>query len=271
MNSKDYKTYRNILEIKTLPINEAINIKTLEDVKNNPLFKDFDLRKEDLELVLAPKDCIKNYDFYRAISVYDTSVNIADIKGTMHPCYQNRSWLLMLMGLNRSKHSCNIEATIKAIHNLKGNKISLAKYDCYYFIEGDGNHRVCQARFLRLEKVPCVVNEYVLDETLLSLYHQLVSIDGVDIPDNFSHNCYIGQSLPIQYLGLNIDLKFNEHDISILWEIVNKAKVDSRNCLKILINNICLYFDDQSRTSFSIVDKDMSRLYRAILKGLCRK
>ena len=52
MNSKDYKTYRNILEIKTLPINEAINIKTLEDVKNNPLFKDFDLRKEDLEIVL---------------------------------------------------------------------------------------------------------------------------------------------------------------------------------------------------------------------------
>ena len=146
MNSKDYKTYRNVLEIKTLPIKEAINIKTLEDVKNNPLFKDFDLREEDLEHVFAPKDYINNYDFYRATSTYETSVNIADIKGTMHPGYQNRSWLLMLMGLSRSKHSCNIEATINAIHNLKGSKISLAKYGCYYFIEGDGNHRVCQAR-----------------------------------------------------------------------------------------------------------------------------
>lgn len=66
MNSKDYKTYRNVLEIKTLPIKEAINIKTLEDVKNNPLFKDFDLREEDLEHVFAPKDYINNYDFYRA-------------------------------------------------------------------------------------------------------------------------------------------------------------------------------------------------------------
>ena len=37
--------------------------------------------------------------------------------------------------------------------------IRLSKFGSLYFIDGGGNHRVCQAKFLGLETVPCEVTE----------------------------------------------------------------------------------------------------------------
>ena len=40
--------------------------------------------------------------------------------------------------------------------------IQLSKFGSIYFIDGGGNHRVCQAKFLGLETAPCEVTEFVL-------------------------------------------------------------------------------------------------------------
>ena len=42
--------------------------------------------------------------------------------------------------------------------------IHLSKYGYLYFINGGGNHRVCQAKFLGLETVPCEVTEFILEK-----------------------------------------------------------------------------------------------------------
>lgn len=42
--------------------------------------------------------------------------------------------------------------------------IHLSIYGDFYFISGGGNHRVCQAKFLGLETVPCEVTEYFIEK-----------------------------------------------------------------------------------------------------------
>ena len=57
----------------------------------------------------------------------------------------------------------DVETVKEAILNTKGfEPIQLCKFGSIYFIDGGGNHRVCQAKFLELETVPCEVTEYVL-------------------------------------------------------------------------------------------------------------
>lgn len=47
----------------------------------------------------------------------------------------------------------------------RGNHFS--KYGDIYFINGGGNHRVCQAKFLGIETTQCEVTEFVLEKAVL--------------------------------------------------------------------------------------------------------
>lgn len=47
----------------------------------------------------------------------------------------------------------------------RGNHFS--KYGDIYFINGGGNHRVCQAKFLGIETVQCEVTEFVIEKVVL--------------------------------------------------------------------------------------------------------
>lgn len=47
----------------------------------------------------------------------------------------------------------------------RGNHFS--KYGDIYFINGSGNHRVCQAKFLGIETVQCEVTEFVIEKAVL--------------------------------------------------------------------------------------------------------
>ena len=68
----------------------------------------------------------------------------------------------MMMSLERHKSDFDVEAVKSAILNTQCfEPIHLRKYGSFYFIDGGGNHRVCQAKFLGLETIPCEVTEYV--------------------------------------------------------------------------------------------------------------
>lgn len=72
----------------------------------------------------------------------------------------------MMMNLERHKNDFDVEAVKEAILNTKCfEPIHLRKYGSIYFIDGGGNHRVCQAKFLGMDMVPCEVTEYVFYET----------------------------------------------------------------------------------------------------------
>lgn len=67
----------------------------------------------------------------------------------------------MLMSQERHKDDIDVTRVKEAILNTNCfEPIHLSKFGIFYFIDG-GNHRICQAKFLRLETVPCEVTEYV--------------------------------------------------------------------------------------------------------------
>lgn len=153
---------RNILEIKTIKIVPE-KVQTLAAAKRLAKLKDFDLKEEYFEPVYHPQDLVKHIAYYVEGGTYNTNVRITDIKGTLHPSYYGLNWLQMLMSLERHKNDFDIDKVKEAILDTKCfEPIQLGKFGSIYFIDGGGNHRICQAKFLGLETVPCEVTEYVL-------------------------------------------------------------------------------------------------------------
>lgn len=160
------KMSRNILELKSIRIAPE-KVQTLAVAKRLAKLKDFDLKEEYFEPVYHPTDLVEHIAYYVEGETYNANVRIADIKGTTHPSYYGNNWLVMMMSLERHKNDIDMEKVKEAILNTKCfEPIRLSKFGSLYFIDGGGNHRVCQAKFLGLETVPCEVTEYVLTKEL---------------------------------------------------------------------------------------------------------
>lgn len=152
---------RNILELKSTRI-ALEKVQTLAAAKRLAKLKDFDLKEEYFEPVYHPTDLVEYIAYYVEGDTYNANVRIADIKGTTHPSYYGNNWLVMMMSLERHKNDIDMEKVKEAILNTQCfEPIQLSKFGSLYFIDGGGNHRVCQAKFLGLETVPCEVTEFV--------------------------------------------------------------------------------------------------------------
>ena len=98
---------------------------------------------------------------WEVVMSYDAEVPVSDIKGTTHPSYYDLNWLQMLISLERHKEDMNEKSVRRAIRDSDAlEPIQLSKFGDLYFIDGGGNHRVCQARFLGVETVLCEVREW---------------------------------------------------------------------------------------------------------------
>ena len=152
---------RNILELKSIRVAPE-KVRTLEEARRIPKLKGFDLKEEFFETVCHPEDLVKGIAGYVVGRTYEADVRVADIKGTTHPSYYGLNWLQMLMSLDRHKDDYDEESVRRAIGDTEFfERIHLRRYEDLYFIDGGGNHRVCQAKFLGVETVPCEVTEYV--------------------------------------------------------------------------------------------------------------
>lgn len=158
---------RNILELKSIKIAPE-KVQTLSAAKRLVKLKGFDLKEEYFELVYHPADLVKNIACYIEGKTYRDSVPVADIKGTLHASYYDNNWLVMMMSLDRHKNDFDVEKVKEAILNTQCfEPIHLSKYGDIYFINGGGNHRVCQAKFLGIDTVQCEVTEFVIEKTIL--------------------------------------------------------------------------------------------------------
>ena len=152
---------RNILELKSIKVS-LDKVQTLAAAKRVSRLKEFDLKEEFFETVNHPADLVEHIAYYVAGKTYNDNVRVADIKGSTHPSYCGLNWLGMIMSLERHKEDYDVEAVKAAILNTKCfEPIQLCKFGDLYFIDGGGNHRVCQAKFLGMETVPCEVTEWV--------------------------------------------------------------------------------------------------------------
>lgn len=153
---------RNILELKAIKIAPE-KVQNLAAAKRLAKLKDFDLKEEYFETVYHPADLVKDIAYYVEGETYQANVPVVNIKGTLHPSYYDNNWLVMMMSLEMHKNDFDVEKVKEAILNTQCfEPIHLSKYGDIYFINGGGNHRVFQAKFIGLETVPCEVTEYVI-------------------------------------------------------------------------------------------------------------
>lgn len=108
---------------------------------------------------------IENYSFYfhSPKRYYTDEICPQDIIGTTHPSYYDLTWIEMLGSLQRYSKL----PTERTIYNINDETIiekkSIAKYSNLYLISGGGNHRICLAKFLGLEKIKVEITEYEFD------------------------------------------------------------------------------------------------------------
>ena len=153
---------RNILELKSIHIAPE-KVQTLKEAREVVELNGFELREEFFYPVYRPEDLIKYIAYYVEGRIYEAQVRVANIKGSLHYDYCGNNWLVMMMSLARHNDDFDVDKVKASIYNANCfEPIHLRKYEDLYFIDGGGNHRVCQAKFLGLEMLPCEVTEYVL-------------------------------------------------------------------------------------------------------------
>ena len=155
---------RNILELKSIRIAPE-KVATPESARRVRRLKDFNLKEEYFDTVYHPADLVEDIGQWEVASSYEAEVPLADIKGTTHPSYYGLNWLQMLMSLERHKEDVDEVSVRRAICDGGAlEPIRLSKFGELYFIDGGGNHRVCQARMLGVEKVKGEVREWGKEE-----------------------------------------------------------------------------------------------------------
>ena len=117
---------------------------------------------------VVPMEEVENYDFYsyKDIPVSMQLVPLRNVVGTYHSSYNDRSWIRMLLGLERDEIK-SVEHAYVAFDNpdKSDDKVSFLKYGENYIIRA-GNHRTCFAKFGQREFVTAEVVEYTLDVEL---------------------------------------------------------------------------------------------------------
>lgn len=252
---------RNILELKSLPI-PFEDVQSFDVARNSPHLRGFDLRERFFDTVYHPKDYVENYPFYVRGKTYEDVVRVEKIMGTTHESYYGKNWLAMLMSLNRHRSDVDVERVIAAINDTQvSDRICLSKYGDAYFIDGGGNHRVCQAKILNLETVPCEVTKVVFNEEAYRKTQRLVSIK--EIEPQFSYQPYYNNEsiITIQCLGLWVSLHFCDKEIAVLESVINNARKAASNPIKRTWNKMLSRF--YGKESYSLSREEC-------LKPLCR-
>lgn len=230
---------RNILELKKICI-PSVKVETLKVASQVSELKGFDLKVSFFETVSSPIDYVKDFSFYEMGDTYEANVPVNKIKGTTHESYLGKNWLVMMMSLKRHTEDFDVERVVHAIQDRTvTERIRLSKYGDDYFIDGGGNHRVCQAKLLELDSVPCEVTEYVFNDVAYRKAQRLWAIKEIDPP--FVYHSYNDESLiSLCILGLQLYLHFCDHEIDILENVLQKAKVESKNPIKMFLSKVCL-------------------------------
>lgn len=227
---------RNILEFKSIYV-ASERVRSLNDASKLNELKGFDLKEYFFEIVYHPKDFVKDFPFYVRGDTYEARVPVDKIKGTTHDSYFGKNWLVMLMNLKRHCSDHDVERVVQAINDIHDtDRIRLSKYGDYYFIDGGGNHRACQAKILGLDTLPAVVTEFVFNDESYRKSQRLWAIQEIN-PSFIYCPFYNDESIiSLTCLGAELSLHFCDKEIDILEGLIQKAKLASKNPIKRMWN-----------------------------------
>lgn len=89
-----------------IPLDEVMSF---DVARQSPDLREFDLREYFFRPVYHPRDYVENYLFYESGETHEDVVRVERIMGTTHERYCGRSWLVMLMSLNRHRSDDDVE------------------------------------------------------------------------------------------------------------------------------------------------------------------
>ncbi|MHA3045867.1 hypothetical protein AWR41_02265 [Riemerella anatipestifer] len=142
------------------------------------IYPDFKEAKWMNDNVIRPEK-IENYDFYEESNTYEDYIDPSKIIGISYAyaynCFNNITWLQLLNSLKRLnwviKNFKTYNEVTKHIYYNEEDKC-VSKYGEYY-ITTSGQHRLCLAKFLNLEKVKVSITEYKINESRFNYYKLL--------------------------------------------------------------------------------------------------
>ncbi|MBT0550787.1 replication initiation protein [Riemerella anatipestifer] len=142
------------------------------------IYPDFKEAKWMNDNVIRPEE-IENYDFYEESNTYEDYIDPSKIIGISYAddynYYHDITWLQLLNELKKLHlvigNFKTYDEVIKHIYYSKGDKC-VYKYGEYY-ITTSGQHRLCLAKFLNLEKVKVFITEYKINESRFNYYKLL--------------------------------------------------------------------------------------------------
>jgi len=157
-------------------------LKTKTGLDEFPLWAD--------EIIKCPEDLPNFRFYYEKIETKSRvqNVSLSKVIGTTHQSYYHGSWKDMLVNLHR-EFVPNIKAAYLSIdtENNPNRMISFSKYDDLYFIDGDGNHRTCLAKYGSRKSVRARVRHFEFDVELFAAEQYLMQYFEEDsrFPDTY--------------------------------------------------------------------------------------
>lgn len=204
------------------------------------------------DIIVSPED-LENFEYYKYSGVSDNNVIIAldDVIGSHHIDYHGMQWIEMF-GCLKHGHQSSVQIVEKWL-NTCTNTISLNKYDNKYYVGGDGNHRVCYAKFLGYNKLKVhSVSYYELDEKHLRYKQELSKL-------NLKINSWSNERYDVQMEEFCFII--SPSDINTFINLFNSAsqnlvdRVYAKYFKDILIHNKYFRFDPEDLSKLKKISK----------------
>lgn len=210
---------QNVLEIKQINLSNM----SIENVKTYMKEGGYDCRDWYFNQVYLPNQLLENLQFWRPLSEYVDYVRPHDVIGHNHGSVPKEiNWITLLSCPERNRSDTDVNSVLKMLleqDNLPSNSlIHLEKYgDKYFFSEG--RHRMVQAKFLEVEKIRCLVSEYIFDEHAYNLFCRIQSKAKILKEDNWRPDLPVNATVE----GIQFVIPVEDKAVEVLEQSIMKA------------------------------------------------
>lgn len=184
---------------------------------------DYEVKDWYFDEVFTPDEIVNNVKFWRESRRYVDDIKPGEVIGHHHGSLNEKSdWITLLSTPKRHKSDIDADSIFQMLKNQnqipEGSLVHLEKYgDHYFFCEG--RHRMVQAKFLEVEKVRCLVSEYIFDEHAYNLFCRIQSKANILKEDNWRPDLPVNATVG----GIQFIIPLEDKAVEVLEQSITKA------------------------------------------------
>lgn len=210
---------QNILELKKT----CLAGMSQEEIKAYLKDNGYEWKDWYFDIVYTPGRIVDNIQFWKVSSEYVSNIRPDEVIGHNHGSISDDyDWITLLSCLERWNNDIDADAItnmLKEQENLPtGSLIHLEKYGNFYFF-CEGRHRMVQAKFLEVEKVRCLVSEYIFDEHAYNLFCRIQSKANILKEDNWRPDLPVNATVE----GIQFVIPLEDKAVEVLEQSIMNA------------------------------------------------